>query len=51
MIVTYPIHTEAYANAIKLAENMAKAHGYKTFRLLGITRTGSGTWDVRLLVS
>lgn len=51
MIVTYPIHTEAFANAIKLAENMAKSHGYKTFRLLDITRTGSGTWDVKLLVS
>ena len=51
MIVTYPIHTEAYANAITLAENMAKSHGYKTFRLLGITKTGNGTWDVHMLVS
>jgi hypothetical protein len=51
MIVTYPIHTEAYAHAIQLAENMAKSHGYKTARLLGITKTGSGTWDVRMLVS
>lgn len=51
MIVTYPVHTESYANALKLAENMAKSHGFKSFRLLGITKTGSGTWDVRLLVS
>lgn len=51
MIVTYPVHTEAYANALKLAETMAKSHGFTTFRLLGITKTGSGTWDVRLLVA
>lgn len=51
MIVTYPIHTESYANAIKLAEAMAKSHGYTSFRLLGITKTGNGSWDVRLLVS
>jgi hypothetical protein len=51
MIVTYPIYTESYGNALKLAENMAKSHGFKTSRLLGITRTGNGSWDVRLLVS
>lgn len=51
MIVTYPIHTESYANAIKLAEAMAASHGFKHTRLLGITKTGKGTWDVRLLVS
>jgi hypothetical protein len=50
MIVTYPIHTESYANAIKLAESTAKSHGFTTFRLLGITKTGSGTWDVKMLV-
>lgn len=50
MIVTYAVNTEAYANAIKLAENMAKSHGYTKFRLLGITKTGTSTWDVRMLV-
>jgi hypothetical protein len=51
MIVTYPIYTESYGNALKLAESMAKSHGFKTFRLLGITKTGNGSWDVRMLVS
>lgn len=51
MIVTYSVHTPAYAHAIQLAENMAKSHGYTQFRVLGITKTGNGSWDVRLLVS
>jgi hypothetical protein len=51
MIVTYPVHTESYANAIKLAETMAASHGFKNTRLLGITKTGNGSWEVRLLVA
>lgn len=50
MIVVYPINTPSYANAIELAKRMASSHGYKTARLLDITKTGNGTWDVRLLV-
>ncbi len=51
MIVTYPVHTESYAHALKLAQSMAESHGFKQTRVLGITKTGSGAWEVRMLVS
>ena len=48
MLVTYPVFTQSVADAIYMAQNQAKANGYKITYLVKANKVGNGAWEVTL---
>lgn len=51
MIINYSVNTQVAAEAIKIAQDMARSHGFKMATVLQIKQTAATEWYITLQVT
>jgi hypothetical protein len=50
MIIKYPVNTKVAAEAIQVAQNMARSHGFKLATVIEVKQTADTEWLITLNV-